>query len=296
MPDNAPRATTAAGDTLKSLPQYLLPHHLLSWLMQVATRLRWRPWKNWQIKWVIRRYGVDMNEALEPEPTHYPHFNSFFTRALRGGVRPLAAGTDDILCPADGAISQLGAIREGRIFQAKGRDFTTVELLGGSIARAAPFENGRFVTVYLSPRDYHRVHMPIAGRLREMIHVPGRLFSVAPHTTRAIPRLFARNERVVSIFDTEAGPMAVILVGALFVASIETVWAGVVTPPRRREIRTWDYRDASLALTRGAELGRFNMGSTVIVLFGRGHAQWATQWQADNPVRMGQRLGTCTTG
>ncbi len=292
MPNNAPRAATAAGDALKSLPQYLLPHHLLSWLMLLATRLRWRPWKNWQIKWVIRRYGVDMDEALDPEPTHYSHFNSFFTRALRAGARPLADGAADILCPADGAISQIGAIREGRIFQAKGRDFSAVELLGGSIARAAPFENGSFVTVYLSPRDYHRVHMPIAGTLREMVHVPGRLFSVAPHTTRAIPRLFARNERVVSIFDTEAGPMAVILVGALFVASIETVWAGVVTPPRRREIRVWDYRDTAPALERGAELGRFNMGSTAIVLFGNGKARWDAAMQADSAVRMGQRLGS----
>lgn len=292
MPDNAPRAASAAGDALKSLPQYLLPQHLLSWLMQVATRLRWRPWKNWQINWVIRRYGVNLSEALDPEPTHYPSFNSFFTRALKPDARPLAAGADTILCPADGAISQLGAIREGRIFQAKGRDFSAVELLGGSIARAAPFEHGSFITVYLSPRDYHRVHMPIAGKLREMIHVPGRLFSVAPHTTRAIPRLFARNERVVSIFDTEAGPMAVILVGALFVASIETVWAGVVTPPRRREIRVWDYRDETIALARGAELGRFNMGSTAIVLFGWDKAQWDAAMLPGGAVRMGQRLGT----
>ena len=292
MPDHAPRAPTAAGDALKSLPQYLLPQHLLSWLMQVATRLRWQPWKSWQIQWVIRRYGVNMSEALDPEPTHYTSFNSFFTRALKVGARPLADGANDILCPADGTVSQIGAIREGRIFQAKGRDFTAVELLGGSIARAAPFENGSFVTVYLSPRDYHRVHMPIAGTLREMVHVPGRLFSVAPHTTRAIPRLFARNERVVSIFDTEAGPMAVVLVGALFVASIETVWAGVVTPPRRREIGQWDYRDAPLALERGAELGRFNMGSTAIVLFGRGKVQWDSAAQAESAVRMGQRMGT----
>ena len=292
MPDNAPRAITVAGDALKSLPQYLLPQHLLSWLMQVATRLRWRPWKNWQIQWVIRRYGVNMGEALDPEPTHYPHFNSFFTRALHAGARPLATGAHNILCPADGVISQIGAIRAGRIFQAKGRDFTAVELLGGSIARAAPFENGRFITVYLAPRDYHRVHMPVTGTLREMVHVPGRLFSVAPHTTRAIPRLFARNERVVSMFDTEAGPMAVVLVGALFVASIETVWAGVVTPPRRREIRHWDYRDTPRVLERGAELGRFNMGSTAIVLFGQGQAQWDATLQADSAVRMGQGLGT----
>lgn len=291
MPDNAPRATTA-GDALKSLPQYLLPHHFLSWLMQVATRLNWRPWKNWQINWVIRRYRVDMSQALDPEPAHYPNFNSFFTRALKPGARPIAAGATDICCPADGMISQLGDIKDGRVFQAKGRDFSTVELLGGSIARATPFENGRFITVYLSPRDYHRVHMPITGTLREMVHVPGRLFSVAPHTTRAIPRLFARNERVISIFDTEAGPMAVILVGALFVASIETVWAGVVTPPRRRMIQTFDYRAENRVLQRGEELGRFNMGSTAIVLFGQGQAQWDAALHADSAVRMGQLLGT----
>ncbi|MHB8472851.1 MAG: archaetidylserine decarboxylase [Gammaproteobacteria bacterium] len=291
MSDNAPSNSAGVSDTLKSLPHYLLPHHLLSALMRIATRATWQPWKNWQIDWVIRRYGVDMSQARDPDPRHYTSFNSFFTRALAADARPLPAEANAICCPADGRISQIGAIRDGRIFQAKGRDFTALELLGGSMARAAPFEQGQFATVYLSPRDYHRVHMPLAGTLREMIHVPGRLFSVAPYTTRAIPRLFARNERVVSIFDTAAGPMAVVLVGALFVASIETVWAGMVTPPRRRGIRVWDYRNEARTLQRGAELGRFNMGSTAIVLFGRGRIHWDTAMQPDAPVQMGQRLG-----
>ena len=290
MQHEAPPAADA-GDYLKSLPQYLLPHYPLSWLMQAATRLRWRRWKNWQIEWVMRRYGVDMREAVHANAADYPDFNSFFTRALKPGARPLADGAHDICCPADGVISQIGDIHDGRIFQAKGREFTAAELLGGSSARAAPFANGRFVTVYLSPRDYHRVHMPLAGHLREMVHVPGRLFSVAPHTTRAIPGLFARNERVISMFDTAAGPMAVILVGALFVASIETVWVGAVTPPRRRQIQTWDYHDLYPALERGAEMGRFNMGSTVIVLFGQGRMAWDAALRADAAVRMGQRLG-----
>lgn len=295
MSDSAPPANTGVSDTLKSLPHYFLPHHLLSALMRFATRASWRPWKDWQIDWVMRRYNVDMSQARDPDPRHYPNFNSFFTRALADDARPLPEDANAVCCPADGCISQIGAIRDGRIFQAKGRDFTALELLGGSMARAVPFEQGQFATVYLSPRDYHRVHMPVSGTLREMIHVPGRLFSVAPYTTRGIPRLFARNERVVSIFETAAGPMAVVLVGALFVASIETVWAGMVTPPRRREIRVWDYRNEARTLPRGAELGRFNMGSTAIVLFGRDRIQWDAAVPAGSPVQMGQPLGWIRT-
>ncbi|MEW6354199.1 MAG: archaetidylserine decarboxylase [Pseudomonadota bacterium] len=280
-------------DYLKTLPQYFLPQHLLSRLMYAFTRCRVRVWKDAQIRWFIRHYQVDMSIAQEPDARRYPDFNSFFTRALAASARPLVNEPGAILCPVDGTVSQIGDISAGRIFQAKGHEYSLVQLLGSSPRRAAPFENGRYATLYLSPKDYHRIHMPLAGRLREMVYVPGRLFSVNACTTRVVPRVFARNERVVCIFDTEAGPMAIVMVGALFVASMETVWAGAVTPPFGRSIVTWDYSGDSepLELARGAELGRFNMGSTVIVLFGARHTAWNPALTPDATVRMGQLLG-----
>lgn len=282
----------SSADRLKAALQYPLPQHAISRAVHWLTRIRQPAFKNLITRKFIRRFGVDMTEAVQPDPTAYPTFNAFFTRALRHGTRPLASETNAITCPVDGTVSQAGAIIEGRIFQAKGQSFTTGELLGGDDALAAQFDAGVFTTLYLSPRDYHRIHMPLNGVLTQMIHIPGRLFSVNPPTTRAVPRLFARNERVVTMFDTEAGPMAVIMVGALNVGSIETVWAGEITPPRGRTIRNWDYRGSKITLDKGAELGRFNMGSTVILLFAANRARWEAVLATDKPVRMGQRIAT----
>ncbi len=274
------------------LLQYLLPHHLLSQVMYWITRSEWRPLKDFAIRKAIQLYKVDMQEAADPDPGNYRSFNDFFTRSLRADARPLAAEKNAVISPVDGTVSQAGKIEDGRIFQAKGHDYTLHELLGGDPKWSTAFEDGSFATIYLSPRDYHRIHIPLAGTLKKMIHVPGRLFSVSPATTRAIPRLFARNERVVSLFETEAGPMAVIMVGAIFVASMDTVWAGTVTP-RRRQVQQWDYGRKSTAetkLRKGAEMGRFNMGSTVILLFGKDAVEWSGQLVPDNVVRMGQSI------
>lgn len=275
------------------LSQYLTPHHLLSRLIGCAAECR-APWfKNRLITWFAKQYQVDMSEAQIEDPTAFEHFNAFFTRALKEGARPLDNLPGAVLCPADGAVSQLGRIEHGRVFQAKGHSYSVTELLGGDSERAAPFMGGDFATVYLSPKDYHRVHMPLAGTLKEMIYVPGRLFSVNQTTAENVPELFARNERVVCLFDTERGPMAVVLVGAMIVASIETVWAGLITPPKR-ELKTVRYDEtarAPISLDKGAELGRFKLGSTAIVLFGPEQVQWAEELGANSPVRMGQLLG-----
>lgn len=272
--------------------QYLLPHHLLSALMYRITRIRWAPFKNLLIRRIIDLYGVEMSQALEPAPEHYASFNDFFTRALRPDARPLAQAPDAVLCPADGTLSQAGEIRDGHIFQAKGRDYSLLELLGGERQWSERFSGGHFATVYLSPRDYHRVHMPLAGELKRMLHLPGRLFAVNPTTTRLVPRLFARNERVVCLFESPAGPMAVILVGAIFVGGIDTVWAGTVTPAGRR-IAGWSYGEAGAVvhLERGAEMGRFNMGSTVILLYGPEQVQWAESLVPGTKVSMGEQVG-----
>jgi phosphatidylserine decarboxylase len=277
-------------DYRAALPQYLLPQRLLSRAAHAPTR--WSsPWiKNRLIRWFVRHYQVDMLQAAEPDPGAYPSFNAFFTRALAPGARPLPQDPAWIVCPADGVISALGHIDDTRLLQAKGHYFDLVALLGGNAERAEPFRNGCFVTVYLSPRDYHRVHMPLAGRLREMVHVPGRLFSVNASTSRVVPSLYARNERLVCLFDTAVGPMALVLVGAIFVGSMQTVWAGEVTPPYGHQVVTTRYDGADIRLARGAELGRFNMGSTVIVLFPRDRITWADERLPGWPVRMGQPL------
>ena len=280
-------------DRLFILSQYLLPHHLVSRLAGCLAECR-IPWiKNPFIKWFARHFDVDMSQALVEDLTAYEHFNAFFTRALKSNARPLDSTPNAILCPTDGAMSQLGPIESGRIFQAKGHNFSVLELLGGDAERAAPFMGGDFATIYLSPRDYHRVHMPLAGTLREMIYVPGRIFSVNTVTAQNVPELFARNERVVCLFDTERGPMAMVLVGAMIVASIETVWAGLVTPPKR-EPKTFRYDEAARApirLEKGAEMGRFKLGSTVILLFGPDQVRWTESLAALSPVRMGECLG-----
>jgi phosphatidylserine decarboxylase len=275
--------------------QYLLPHRALSRVVYSATRWTWRPWKDFLIRKIIQNYNVDMGEAQQPDPAAYPSFNAFFTRALKPGARVPAAAADAILCPADGRISQAGSIRDGRIFQAKGFDFSVAELLGDGAA-AAPYMKGHFITVYLSPRDYHRVHAPLAGTLRETVHIPGRIFSVAPFTVAAVPRLFARNERLICHFDGDqakgnAGPYALAMVGAMLVSGVETVWGGVEIPPYARAITRKDYRGRNIRLDRFAELGRFNMGSTVILLLPAGAAELVSGLQTDASVRVGQSIG-----
>ena len=277
--------------TFNVLLQYILPHRALSRVVYRATRWRFAPWKNWLIGTIVRNYAVDMSEAAQPDARAYPHFNAFFTRALRPDARPADTDPAAVLSPADGRISQTGRIVEGRIFQAKGHSYTTVELLGGDEAAAAPYRDGCFINVYLSPRDYHRVHMPLHGTLRETVHVPGRIFSVAPFAVAAIPRLFARNERLVCHFDGEHGPFAVVLVGALLVSSVSTVWDGLVIPPYASSIRRKSFDGQHITLERCAELGRFNMGSTVIVLLPAGRTVLDDGLQPQQAVRVGQRLG-----
>lgn len=279
-------------DRLFVLTQYLLPHHLLSRLIGYAAECRVHWFKIHLIAWFIHHYKVDMRDARVEDLEGYENFNAFFTRFLKDGVRPLNKAAGGVLCPGDGTISQFGTIERGRIFQAKGHSYSLVELLGGDADRASLFMGGEFVTVYLSPRDYHRVHMPVAGTLREMVYIPGRLFSVNPLTVAHVPELFARNERVVCLFDTEHGPMAVVLVGAMIVASIETVWAGPVNPPRRA-LTTFGYDaiHARIRLEKGAELGHFKLGSTAIVLFGPRQVNWVNALDTGRPVRLGQLLG-----
>jgi phosphatidylserine decarboxylase len=281
------------GDYLRAWPLYLLPHHALSRVVLAATRVKTRWWKQALIGAFRRRFDVRLDEAQQTDANAFVNFNAFFTRALRPEARPLAQGADSIAGPVDGRVSQAGHIEGDRIFQAKGHDYSLQELLGGDADLAARFSGGDFATLYLSPRDYHRIHMPLIGTLTETVYVPGRLFSVAPHTVTTVPRVFARNERLVAVFETEAGPMAMVLVGALFVACIETVWAGVVTPPHGYRVRRTDFRaDKTVQLARGAEMGRFNMGSTVILLFGPRCVQWAANLTAGQPLRMGEAIGT----
>ena len=278
-------------EAFTTLPQYILPHHALSKLMSKLTHCENKTWKNLFIRQIIKHYGVNMDEALEPDINAFKSFNHFFTRELNPDVRPLATERNAIASPADGAVSQAGNITNGKIFQAKGKSFTATDLLGGDAERAEPFNNGVFTTIYLSPKDYHRLHMPLTGTLREMVHIPGRLFSVNTATTNSVPGLFARNERVAAIFDTDAGPMALILVGAIFVSSIETVWHGVVTPPSITSVRRWLYQENAPVLKIGEEMGRFNMGSTIIVLFAKDQAQWNPDFTADKIVKLGEHIG-----
>jgi phosphatidylserine decarboxylase len=282
---------TKALESSFCLLQTLLPQHALSRLMHRLARCENRAWKSAFINTIVRLYGVNLAEAQQPNPAAYASFNAFFTRALKPESRPLCPDSDALLCPADGAISQIGEISADRIIQAKGKSFSATELLGGDAERAKPFVNGKFATVYLSPRDYHRLHMPLTGTLREMIHVPGSLFSVNGATTANLPNLFARNERVAAIFDTEAGPMALVLVGAIFVASIETIWHGEVTPPAGKDVRVWHYSGDVPVIGKGEEMGRFNMGSTIIVLFGENAVAWEADIKSGCSVKMGQKLG-----
>ncbi|PSJ43999.1 phosphatidylserine decarboxylase [Zobellella endophytica] len=279
-------------DHFKILLQYLLPKHLLSRLVGRLAAMEGGRLTQWLIRRFIRRYQVDMSEAQYPDPAHYRSFNDFFTRPLKDGVRPLVEGGDLIAMPVDGAISQLAPIQQGRIIQAKGHDYSARALLGGDKTLAAPFMGGDFATLYLAPKDYHRIHMPLDGVLKSMIYVPGELFSVNPLTASRVPELFARNERVVCVFDTAAGPMALVLVGATIVASIETVWAGTITPPVGQRVQRWDYDPATAPrLAKGEEMGRFKLGSTVVCLFAPGRVELSAAFQPGTPTRMGTEFG-----
>lgn len=278
-------------DRLAVLPQYVLPKRALTQFAGALARRSLGDFTQYKIRRFVARYGVDMSEAAEPDLTRYLSFNDFFTRALKPGVRPLAQA--DFVCPVDGRISQLGAIDGEQLLQAKGHVYSTTALLGGDAAEAARYRDGSFATIYLSPRDYHRIHMPCAGRLRSMVYVPGDLFSVNPTTARGVPGLFARNERVVCLFDGAHGPFALVLVGATIVGSMATVWHGVVNPPRARHIRRWDYtgQQPPIELQAGDEMGRFLLGSTVVLLFPQDTLRFAPDWAPSRPVRLGEAMG-----
>ncbi|WFR82148.1 archaetidylserine decarboxylase [Janthinobacterium rivuli] len=276
-------------DRLAVLPQYLLPKGALTNFAGRIAGAKGGAMTTRLIRWFVGRYNVNMDEALDPDITHYTSFNDFFTRALRPDARPLAQA--DYVCPVDGRISQFGTIDKDQIFQAKGHNFSTTALVGGDAALAAQFEHGSFANLYLSPRDYHRIHMPCDGRLTRMIYVPGELFSVNPTTARGIPGLFARNERVVCVFDTANGPFVMTLVGATIVGSMATVWHGVVNPPRTGQVRDWSYANDNVVLKQGEELGRFLLGSTVVMLFPKDTVTFNANWQPTGPVQLGEVMG-----
>lgn len=275
------------------LLQTILPHHLLSRIMLCFLRLRWRRLKNLQIRLFINRFKVDISQVRHPDITSFEHFNAFFTRAMRADARPIHQPDNPLsyCSPVDGTVSRFGSICNGKLIQAKGIDYSLSELVGARPDVAEPFKNGYFATIYLSPRDYHRVHMPVAGRLKSMTCVPGRLFSVSERLVRNLPNLFNRNERIVCLFDTDHGCVALVLVGAIFVGCMDTVWHGTVTPPHRTSIEHVQY-DASDApyLNKGDEMGRFNMGSTVIVLWSAQDMLWNDDFTAGKPVRMGDNI------
>jgi len=275
-------------DQLAVLPQYLMPKLAMTRLAGRIASAEWGALTTWVIEGFISRYKVNMSEAVHEDPAHYKSFNEFFTRPLKEGVRPLASST--WVCPVDGAISQCGAIELDQIFQAKGHQYSTRALVGGDAALASQFQNGQFATLYLSPRDYHRIHMPIAGKLLRMIHVPGDLFSVNPTTARGVPGLFARNERVVCEFETVQGPMVLVLVGATIVGSMATVWHGQVNPPRPGIVREWHYDTQNVLLQKGEEMGRFLLGSTVVMLFQQNSIAFPTDWLSTRPLQMGEAM------
>ncbi len=280
-------------DRLAVLPQYLMPKQMLTVMAGALARRPLGALTQAAIRRFVARYRVNMDEAAEPDLSRYATFNDFFTRALKPGARPLAAA--DFLCPVDGAISQFGSIERDQIFQAKGHRYSSTALLGGHATLAAPYQDGVFATLYLSPRDYHRIHMPCAGRLKRMIHVPGPLFSVNPTTARGVPGLFARNERVVCVFDGQRHgqhfEFVLVLVGATIVGSMATVWHGVVNPPRPGQVREWDYSGQAIHLRAGEEMGRFLLGSTVVMLFPKNLLTFHPDWSPARAIRMGEAMG-----
>jgi phosphatidylserine decarboxylase len=276
---------------LAVLPQYALPKRAMTALAGAAASMRGGALTSAAIRWFARHYRVDMSEAANPDLDSYRSFNDFFTRALKPGARPLAPV--DLVCPVDGAISQFGAMDRNLIIQAKGHHYLTTALLAGDEALATQFDHGSFATLYLSPKDYHRVHMPCDGRLLRMIHVPGALFSVNPVTARGVPGLFARNERVVCVFETQRGPFVLVLVGATIVGSVATVWHGTVTPPRVPEVREWHYREhRQVELKQGDEMGRFQLGSTVVLLFPQGPLRFNASWAPERAIRLGEAMAS----
>ncbi len=281
-------------DRLAVLPQYLLPKQALTTLAGKFASARLGGLTTSVIRWFVGRYNVNMAEAANPDIASYTSFNDFFTRALKPGARPLAPA--DLICPVDGAISQFGPIAKDQVFQAKGHTYSTTALVGGDAAAAARFDNGHFATLYLSPRDYHRIHMPCAGELTRMVHVPGDLFSVNPTTARGVPGLFARNERVVCFFESAQGPFVLVLVGATIVGSMATVWHGQVNPPRTGVLRQWDYAKGQVRLQQGEEMGRFLLGSTVVMLFPQGPLQFNPQWSPTRPIQLGEAMAQRSGG
>lgn len=276
-------------DRLKVTAQYLLPKQALTVLAGKLASARAGGLTTRVIRWFVGRYGVNMAEAANPDIASYPSFNEFFTRPLKPGARPLARA--DYLCPVDGAISQFGRIERDQIFQAKGHSYSTHALVGGDRDLAVQFQDGEFATLYLSPRDYHRIHMPCDGRLTRMIYIPGELFSVNPATARGVPGLFARNERVVCVFENDDGPFVLTLVGATIVGSMATVWHGQVNPPRPGKIREWDYAPGKVTLKKGDEMGRFLLGSTVVMLFPKGRLRFNPDWAPTRAIQMGEAMG-----
>jgi phosphatidylserine decarboxylase len=283
-------AVAIVSERLAVLLQYLLPKRALTVLAGKFAAARAGSLTTGVIRWFVGRYGVDMSEAANPDFGSFASFNEFFTRPLKVGARPLAAA--DYICPVDGAISQFGAIERDQIFQAKGHHYSTTALVGGDAGLAAQFADGVFATLYLSPKDYHRIHMPCDGRLLRMIHVPGDLFSVNPVTARGVPGLFAQNERVVCVFESKHGPFALVLVGATIVGSMATVWHGVVNPPRPGQLREWRYDDQQLGFRQGDEMGRFLLGSTVVLLFPQGTLKFEPEWFPQRPIRLGEAMGS----
>lgn len=277
-------------DHLKILLQYLLPKQRLTILAGRIAGAQGSAMTLPLIRWFVRKYGVDMTEAENPDIASYSSFNEFFTRPLKTGARPLAAA--DFICPVDGAISQFGTIDDDQILQAKGHRFTTTELVGGDTSLAALFRHGSFANLYLSPKNYHRLHMPCDGTLTRMIYVPGALFSVNPTTARGVPKLFARNERVVCVFESpEYGPFVMVLVGATIVGSMATAWHGVVNPKRTGKVAEWAYADQDIVLKKGQEMGRFLLGSTIVMLFGQDTVAFNKDWAPERPVRLGEMMG-----
>lgn len=275
-------------DDLFVFSQYISPQHMISRAAGKVASTKIEPIKNNFIEWFVDKYQVDMSEAAEQDPTAFACFNDFFTRELKAGARPINEDKQVLCSPVDGAVSQLGKIKQGQIFQAKGQSFNVNELLGGDPETAKPFIDGDFATIYLSPKDYHRIHMPITGTLRKMVYIPGKLFSVNPVTAQKVPNLFARNERVVAIFDTEIGPIAMVLVGAMIVASIETTWAGLVAPMRKNVV-SFDYAGKEpVTIEKGQEMGRFKLGSTVVLCVPPGKIDFVKSLTAESPVRMGE--------
>ena len=276
-------------DRLKVTAQYLIPKQALTVLAGKLASARAGGLTTRVIRWFVGRYGVNMAEAANPDIASYPSFNEFFTRPLKPGARPLADA--DYICPVDGAISQFGRIERDQIFQAKGHSYSTHALVGGDRDLAIQFQDGEFATLYLSPRDYHRIHMPCDGRLTRMIYIPGDLFSVNPVTARGVPGLFARNERVVCVFENDAGPFVLTLVGATIVGSMATVWHGQVNPPRPGTIKEWDYAPGEVVLKKGDEMGRFLLGSTVVMLFPKRRLRFTDAWAPARAISMGEAMG-----